>query len=280
MSKFRDYTQEFQDFLAHADADSRTSHLTDEELEIKERCEESLYEFVKHAWVHSVGTSFIDGWHMEAICAHLEALYDLQISNLLINQPFRSGKSITSAVMFPAWGFTQDSDQSFIYTSYSESLSVRDSLATRRLMESAWYTKLWGNEVSLRKDVRNKKHFETTNRGYRTATSTGGSATGLGANFIVCLHNNARIYTEKGEITIGEIVDNALDVLVLSYNHEKNIVEYKPILEYMKFPGSELLEIDFGDETIQCTAEHPIYVEGKGYIRADQLMEGDIVISL
>lgn len=279
MSKFRDYTQEFQDFLAHADADSRTSHLTDEELEIKERCEESLYEFVKHAWPALSGSGFIDGWHIEAICAHLEALYDLQISDLIINQPFRTGKSMLGAVFFPAWGFTQDPSESFLFASYSQKFAIRDSIATRRLIQSNWYQKFWGNEVQLRKDVSNKIQFETTASGYRLCSSVDSANTGGGAN-LICLYYDTKINTNKGEIYIGDIVERALDVLVLSYNHITNQTEYKAITEYMKNPGTELFEIDFGDDIIKCTAEHPVYVEGKGYVRADQLKEGDIVISL
>ncbi len=71
--------------------------LSDEELREKELCEDSLYEFGKRAWKVVEGTDFIEGWHLEVISAHLEALYDLEISDLLINQPFRTGKSMFGA---------------------------------------------------------------------------------------------------------------------------------------------------------------------------------------
>lgn len=185
MPNYKDIAQEFQTFLAHADDSYKTSYLTDQELEIKEKCEESLYEFVKHAWPALSGSGFIDGWHIEAICAHLEALYDLQITDLIINQPFRTGKSMLGAVFFPAWGFTQDPAASFLFTSYSQRFATRDSIATRRLMQSDWYQRLWGHEIQLRKDMSNKLQFETMQGGYRLASSVDAANTGGGADTIV-----------------------------------------------------------------------------------------------
>lgn len=278
-NSFYDIKKEITTFLSQVDDDFKQAHLTEEDLREKELCEQSLYEFVKRAWVAMYGSSFIDGWHIEVICAHLEALYDLEITDLIINQPFRTGKSMIGAVFFPAWGFTQDPGESFLFTSYSQKFAIRDSIATRRLIESDWYQKLWGKEVILRRDVNNKVQFETTANGFRAASSVNSGNTGGGAN-IICLKFDTLICTNKGQLEIGKIVENKLDVEVLSYNHETKECEYKSILDYIKNPGKELLEIDFGDGIIQCTAEHPIYVERKGYIRADELMEGDVVISL
>lgn len=161
------------------------TQLSDEELREKEQCEDSLYEFGKRAWKVVEGSDFIEGWHLEVISAHLEALHDLEISNLLINQPFRTGKSMFGAVIYPAWVWTQDPTESFLYTSYAQTFSVRDSVKCRRLIQSSWYQSLWGNKVKLRADVQNKLNFEIQAGGYRLASSVDGSNTGGGANFIV-----------------------------------------------------------------------------------------------
>ena len=68
----------------------------------------SLYEFVKQAWhVLEPGVPFVPGWHIEAICEHLEACCDGYIPNLLINVPPRFSKSTICGVMFPAWVWAQ-----------------------------------------------------------------------------------------------------------------------------------------------------------------------------
>ena len=63
-----------------------------EQLE-KHLCEESLHYFIKVFWREVEGGEFIDGWHIEAICEHLEAIKKGQIRKLVINGPPRSSKS-------------------------------------------------------------------------------------------------------------------------------------------------------------------------------------------
>lgn len=254
--------------------------LTEEQLKEKELCEQSFYEFCKRAWKQVEGTDLIDGWHIEAICAHLEALYDMEIKNLLINIPFRTGKSMFCSVLFPAWVWTQDASESFIYASYAEDLATRDNEKTLALIKTDWYQSLWGNEVQPKKGKANKKSFILKSGGRRRVTSVRGAATGYGANFIVCFPYETMIHTKEGLKPIGYIVENKLNVEVLSFNHQKNICEYKHILEWMENESDELIEIDFGNSKLQCTPNHPIYVEGKGYIDAIDLEEGDSVLSM
>ena len=66
----------------------------------KRAAERSLHEFTKQAWhVIEPGTEFVDGWHLQAISEHLEAVTAGDIRNLLINIPPRHMKSIQAAVM-------------------------------------------------------------------------------------------------------------------------------------------------------------------------------------
>lgn len=54
----------------------------------REACRRSLATFVREAWpVLEPGTPYVHGWHVEAICAHLEAVTRGEISRLLINIP-------------------------------------------------------------------------------------------------------------------------------------------------------------------------------------------------
>ena len=64
----------------------------------------SLYEFMKASW-HLVEpeTEFVGGWHLEAICEHLEATFTGEIRSLVINMPPRHCKSLLCSVFFPAW---------------------------------------------------------------------------------------------------------------------------------------------------------------------------------
>jgi len=158
--------------------------LTDEQLEQKWMCENSFYVFLQHAWpIMEPGQEFIPGWHAQAICEHLEALYYLDITRLVINCPPRVGKSNLCCVGFPAWVWARSPDLSFLFSAYASSLSIRDSIKCRRLIQSDWYQSLWGSSFQLMTDVNNKLRFDNTMGGYRIASSVGGSNTGFGGHF-------------------------------------------------------------------------------------------------
>ena len=147
----------------------------------------SLREFVCQAWpVVEPMTPFVPGWHIDAIVEHLEAVSRGQIRNLLINVPPRHMKSLLVSVFWPAWEWIRFPERRWLYSSYAASLSIRDSLKCRRLIESPWYQQLWGDRFALTSDQKTKGSFDNNRSGYRLATSMGGAATGEGGDRIVC----------------------------------------------------------------------------------------------
>lgn len=162
----------------------RGVQLTDEQKEERALCEASFLLFVERAWPIIEGNApFVYGWHVQAICEHLEALYRLEINRLLINCPPRVGKSNVCSVLYCAWVWTQEPHLRFLYSSYAQSLAVRDSVKCRRLIQSNWYQGYWGDKFRLMGDVNNKLRFDNNKTGYRIASSVGGSNTGEGAHF-------------------------------------------------------------------------------------------------
>lgn len=200
--------------------------LTDEQLRIKEDCEHSFYEFVKHAWKSLENREFIDGWHVQAMCGHLEATYYLEIRNLLINLPPRTGKSNIMSVLFPAWCWAKEPGLRFLYTSYAQTLSVRDSVGCRRLIQSEWYQSLWGDQFRLMADVNNKLRFDNNKSGYRIASSVGGSNTGLGADFVICDDANNVKDSESAVVrtSINEWWDYVMSTRVSNFKTARWIV--------------------------------------------------------
>jgi predicted phage terminase large subunit-like protein len=146
----------------------------------------SLYEFVKQSWhVVEPGIQFVESWHIEAICEHLEAVSGGDIHRLLINIPPRHSKSTIVSVMWPAWEWITDPAQKFLCASYSGNLSTRDNLKTRRLLQSPWYQERWGYMFAFAGDQNAKQRFENDKTGYRLATSVGGTATGEGGSRLI-----------------------------------------------------------------------------------------------
>jgi predicted phage terminase large subunit-like protein len=145
----------------------------------------SFREFVKDAWpIVRPGIPFVGGYHIDAICEHLQAAYNRDILKLLINVPPRHAKSSLCGVLYPAWVWANNPSESFLAASYSLSLSVRDAKEQRRLVESEWYRELFPH-VRLADDENTQTTYTTTMNGKRQTTSTGGTVTGLGGTFTI-----------------------------------------------------------------------------------------------
>src|SRR5215813_12383746 len=152
-----------------------------------EMASRSLREFVRQAWpIVEPSTPFVPGWHIDAIVEHLEAVTHGEIRNLLINVPPRHAKSLLVSVFWPTWEWVRAPERRWLYSSYAASLSIRDSVKCRRLIESPWYQQRWGERFALTSDQNTKGRFDNNRTGYRLTTSVGGAVTGEGGDRIVC----------------------------------------------------------------------------------------------
>jgi predicted phage terminase large subunit-like protein len=175
--------------------------------------ETSLRAFAEAAWsVIEPATPFVPGWHIDAICEHLEAVSRGQIRNLIINMPPRHMKSSLVAVLWPAWEWTTAPHMRWLFTSYAQSLSVRDSIKTRRLIQSPWYQARWGHRYQLTRDQNEKLRFENDRTGYRLATSIDGSNTGEGGDRIVAddPHNVREAESDTVRLSVIDAWDSAI----------------------------------------------------------------------
>jgi len=155
---------------------------------------ESLAKFVRMAWhIIEPGAPYIHGWHIDFLCAHLEAIADgVEIeegefyNRLLINVPPGAMKSLLTSVFFPAWvwGPKKQPHKRFLCASHSQSLAIRDSTKMRRLIASDWYQARWGDQVTLTGDQNAKTKFENTATGFREAVAAG-SITGSRGDIVI-----------------------------------------------------------------------------------------------
>src|SRR6202142_2095026 len=89
-----------------------------------------LIEFVRYFWhVLEPEAPLIEGWPLEAICAHLEAVTLGSIQKLLVNVPPGFTKSMMTDVFWPAWewGPMNMPTMRYVAFSYSASLTERDN---------------------------------------------------------------------------------------------------------------------------------------------------------
>lgn len=149
------------------------------------RAERSLLEYSRQAWsIIRPGDKFIEGYCFGCVAEHVQAVYEGQIKKLGISIPPRHGKSLEVNVFAPSWGWTHDPTLRFIFTSYSDKLAKRDSIATRDLVKSPWYQDRWGHNFVFKEDQNRQDQFSNDCGGFRIATTPGGMATGEGADII------------------------------------------------------------------------------------------------
>lgn len=154
-----------------------------EQEELKRRAEiyrGSFYEFTKAAW-HEVDPSpFVESLYVKVICSHLEWVYH-NGQSLVINIPPRHGKSLLVSVLFNAWVWANDLSKTFLCSTRSQPLTLRDSQKARQLIKSTWYSDTFGAvEFSPDQDV--KSFFKNTSMGSRQSVSVDSGVTGDGAD--------------------------------------------------------------------------------------------------
>lgn len=169
---------------------SRAPKLTPDQLatlraklrEVETRtAERSLAAFVRLAWhIVEPDTPLVWNWHLDLLCAHYEAIArgDASLKNVIVNIPPGCMKSLLGSVFWPAWTWIAYPSKRWLFVSYDQTLSTRDNLKCRQIVESSWYQERWGHRVQLADDQNEKTRYNTNKGGWRIGTSIGGAATG------------------------------------------------------------------------------------------------------
>lgn len=107
-----------------------------------------------------------------------------------------------------------------------------------------------------------------------------------------CLHYNTSVDClvngKVKKIKIGHIVHKKMNVDVFSYNHEKQIIEAKPIVNWFKNPKKEVYEwvfereqelgIPYSKKILTCTDNHTVFLRDTNQeVQINTLKKGDII---
>lgn len=233
---------------------------------------ESLVEYISMCWhVLEPGRTFVRGWHIDAMCEHLQAVHDGQINRLLMNVPPGFMKSMLTDVFFPTWEWGPKDCPSYRYVaaSYSEDLTVRDNRKSRQLLSSDFYQQRWGHIVQPSNTQSAKKRFDTRQTGFKVATSIGGLGTGeRGDRVIVDDPHNVREgeseakredairwFTETLPTRVNDPINSAI-IVIMQRVHEddvsgyilKNDLGYEHLMIPMEFEPSRKCYTSIGFE--------------------------------
>lgn len=153
----------------------------------------SLPDFIRQAWpILEPSTPLSWNWHLDELCSVLVSISKGEIKRIIINIPPGSMKS-SLLTLWAAWEWSDKPHLSYLTASYSDDNTIRDNRRLRSVVTSHWYKKnFWSRsngsnnrkdrkdrkEVSLASDQSAKVRFDTTERGWRIASSVGGVGTG------------------------------------------------------------------------------------------------------
>ena len=167
--------------------------------------EGGLLRFVKYFWhVLEPQTVFVEGWPLEAICEHLQAVSEGRITRLLINVPPGFMKSLLTDVFWPAWEWaTIGAHLRYVTFSYSAMLTERDNRRFGALVTSQEYQELYGDKVQIVK--LGDRIVSNRATGWKLASSVGGVGTGERGDRII-LDDPHNVKEAESEVIRSETV--------------------------------------------------------------------------
>jgi predicted phage terminase large subunit-like protein len=160
-------------------------------MNIERRLADAVYRSHFGAFVYAAfealnpSQGLVSNWHIDAVCYCIQQMVIGQSrKRLVVNLPPRSLKSFIVSVCLPAWLLGRNPGARLICASYSQDLADKFSRDCRALLDTPFFKRVY-----LRTRLNPKKNtegeFETTRRGYRLATSVGGTLTGRGGDVLI-----------------------------------------------------------------------------------------------
>lgn len=208
----------------------------DVEAELMRR---SFKHFVKSAWAQIDPAPLIWGWHMDALCDHLQAVTEGKMLKLIINIPPGHAKSAIVSVLWPAWYWTNDPSMQALCASYDLKLMTQHMNKCRTLIKSDWYKARFCKEWQMKDDVDGKTRFENTKNGMCMVMSPDSSGTGYRGTCVIIddpmradeAHSaNARqkVITWKTETMANRFNDmaTAREAIIMQRLHDNDLSGY------------------------------------------------------
>jgi predicted phage terminase large subunit-like protein len=261
--------------LSHVPRDVLRERLAEEistrqAREDSERLSGSLKEFIRAAFpVIKPERPFLDNWHLDAKCAHLEAITDGEIRRLQIWEPPGMMKSLTVHVFWPVWEWTRRPGLRYWCASHSLDLVWMHCDDSRTLLSSEWFQARWGHLFEM--TWAGQKGYGNNRGGTRVTTAPKSGGVGKHGDRIIIddlldasdaeatTRAVLKFTNEWYDATIaGRKETDAAEVLIMQRLHEDDIAAHA---------------LEVGDWEVLCIPErfepkHPFAWRGKRVHRA------------
>lgn len=207
--------------VVRAELAQRDQRIVEEDAaRIRHECR-TLKGFVHHAWrVLEPKAKLVWGWHLDAMCDHLEACTAGHITRLLTNVPPGSSKSLLHSVLWPAWEWGPKGmrDLRYLTTSFNDVPVKRDTRKCRDLILSGWFRTLWPEMIGPNKSTLKRAgemSFENWSTGTREGVAFGSLTSQRGDRLIIDdPHSTEQAESEaERERTTRKFREGALDRL-------------------------------------------------------------------
>lgn len=209
--------------------------LLQEQVELGKK---SFKSFFVQAWPYiDPGKPYMDNWHVDCLCEHLEAVTNGEIQNLIIQISPRSSKSSICNVAWPVWSWIKNARAKFITAAAIDKLALRDATRSRTLINSPWFQRAYAEPlgIKLSADTNQKSRYENTQYGYRIATSIAGQGIGEGFDYLVIddphkpkemgkIHRDAVIDWYTGTISTRKNSPKSAKVLIHQRLHQLDLI--------------------------------------------------------
>lgn len=211
-----------------------------------ELCKRSFARFVRRAWRECDPAPLVWGWHLDALCEHLQAVAEGYVDKLIVNIPPGHAKSMIVSVLWPAWRWARDATWRVLTSSYEIGLATRDAGKARTLIEGAWFQRHFTADKDsltghweMQGDQNVKSYYANTSMGFRLCLSVGGKGTGYRGDALViddplnALEAYSKLAREKAirwktETMSSRFNDQlyAEEVLIMQRLHEDDLTGY------------------------------------------------------
>lgn len=154
-----------------------------------------LEEYLRRKALQKKGESFLDfvvhvaPWFVVEevhvlISRHIEKLRTGEIDRLMVMMPPRTGKSLTTSELLPAWWAGHFPGDKILHTSYASTLVEKFGRKIRNLIMDPAYQEIFP-ETEVAKDSRASAQWGTTKGGEYNAVGVGGGVAGKGGNLLL-----------------------------------------------------------------------------------------------
>ncbi len=218
-------------------------------------------------FVKLINPDDLPGRHFDILTAAFHRIAEGEAVRLIINIAPRRGKSERSSYLFPSWFIGRFPKRKILHITNVKSLASDFGAKIRNLIDTDEYQSVFPS-VKLSKDAQAKDKWRTNFKGEYYAAGVGSTVYGRGGD--LCVHPDSVVVSARGKVRAKDVVvgDKLLGRGASGW-------EFGGVTHVINsFSDTEVVI----DGILRVTPSHPVWVRGKGWVKAADVVVGDTVL--